>query len=411
MREEVILDKKDWRSAGDGGGGEPGCQTICPEVYDPVCGSNSKTYDNLCKLNNAHRCESRCITLRAQGPCAHTCGNPCPFSNEGVCGTDGNTYPNQCMLEEAACHNSCLAARHKGPCNYKPVCGSNSKTYSNLCGLNSATVCDDPCITLRHEGPCEHTCGEPCPLLLDQQLAVCGSDGTTYLSKCHLEEAACQKPCLTQQHNGPCGSQGCAILCPLHIDPVCGTDGKTYSNMCALTAAARCNNDPCLSLRAVGPCSRECGDPCPGIIGGASVCGSDGTKYPSQCHLEEAACHNHCLVMEDESRCDGHLCPMVCPYFFDPVCGTNGITYMNMCTLNNASVCISDCIRLRGKGPCSWECGDPCPAPGPSDAVCGSDSITYLSQCHLDEAACRNPCISTAHAGPCGGECCRGEHC
>ncbi|KAK8392379.1 hypothetical protein O3P69_014620 [Scylla paramamosain] len=398
---------------GGGGGGEPGCHSICPKYHDPVCGSNSKTYNNLCELNNAQRCESRCITLRAKGNCAHTCGDPCLFSDKGVCGTDGNTYPNQCVLEEAACHNPCLAVRHQGPCkdqecprictqDYNPVCGSNSKTYHNLCALNSASECDDPCITLRNEGPCEHTCGEPCPLLIDQQLAVCGSDGTTYSSRCHLEEAACHQPCLTVQHTGPCDSEGCHIVCPLHIDPVCGTDGKTYGNMCALSAAIRCNNDPCLTLRAVGPCQRKCGDPCPIFEHHASVCGSDGITYPSQCHLEEAACHNPCLVVEHQSQCDSQPCPRNCPLFFDLVCGTDGITYMNQCTLNNASLCLNNCIGLRGKGPCTRECGDPCPMPQLSDAVCSSDGTTYPSQCHLDEAACHNPCISTAHAGPCG---------
>lgn len=46
------------------------------------------------------------------------------------------------------------------------------------------------------------SCGDPCPE--ENQAAVCGNDGTTYLSQCHLEEAACQNPCLTLQHEGPC---------------------------------------------------------------------------------------------------------------------------------------------------------------------------------------------------------------
>lgn len=51
--------------------------------------------------------------------------------------------------------------------------------------------------------------------------------------------------------------------------------------------------------------ARECGDPCPHSEYDESVCGSDGTTYPSQCHLEEAACHNPCLVVEHHSQCGG----------------------------------------------------------------------------------------------------------
>lgn len=45
------------------------CPRMCIKDYRPVCGSDSKTYPNLCALNAATECEDPCITLRNEGPC------------------------------------------------------------------------------------------------------------------------------------------------------------------------------------------------------------------------------------------------------------------------------------------------------------------------------------------------------
>ncbi|XP_066948335.1 trypsin inhibitor ClTI-1-like [Macrobrachium rosenbergii] len=53
---------------------DPSCGNIaCPLHYDPVCGSNGKTYSNGCFLGIAQRCESRRIRFRCQGECSQ-CG-------------------------------------------------------------------------------------------------------------------------------------------------------------------------------------------------------------------------------------------------------------------------------------------------------------------------------------------------
>ena len=96
---------------------------LCPEIYDPVCGCDNRTYSNACfaatvgvNVKHAGVCEGTCTT-NAQCDKDQYCAK-----QTGKCGG-----PGLCMSRPQACLMI-----------YDPVCGCDGKTYSNFCVAASA---------------------------------------------------------------------------------------------------------------------------------------------------------------------------------------------------------------------------------------------------------------------------------
>ncbi|XP_071943587.1 sushi, von Willebrand factor type A, EGF and pentraxin domain-containing protein 1-like isoform X2 [Antedon mediterranea] len=151
-------------------------------------------------------------------------------------------------------------------------------------------------------------CDKVCSMIYSP---VCGSDMFTYISECQLQRTVCNKPWLKAIDDKPCKSVGCKTLCAPTPKPVCGTDCVTYTNECELDNERRCEaqkyqtqltksyNGDCRAfscdIRRPYKCSK-----CLLLTG--RVCGSDGKRYKSECHLLIKACSNPGLKKVDCKR-------------------------------------------------------------------------------------------------------------
>ncbi|XP_055332349.1 serine protease inhibitor dipetalogastin-like [Paramacrobiotus metropolitanus] len=106
-------------------------KTGCPRNYDPLCGTNEKTYANLCELCVAHYQATESgksgVEIGHPGECDHG-DKP---QNDRSEGDSANTiYPRapRCSPKPAQGLRACNRM-------LRQVCGSNGKTYGNECML------------------------------------------------------------------------------------------------------------------------------------------------------------------------------------------------------------------------------------------------------------------------------------
>ncbi len=160
----------------------------CPEVLDPVCGCNGRTYVNACFAAMAGQ------TVDYDGACMGACdeNDECPVEEfckkaNGDCQGQG-----KCRARPTVC-----------PTLWDPVCGCDGETYANECVAAAGGVSVD------YAGECR----PPACWSNDD----CDSASFCLFHVCAAETGHCQpRP------------QDCAEI----YDPACGCDGQTYANAC-----------------------------------------------------------------------------------------------------------------------------------------------------------------------------------
>ncbi|OWK08383.1 hypothetical protein Celaphus_00011080 [Cervus elaphus hippelaphus] len=435
----------------------------CPPRRTPVCGDDGVTYDNDCVMGRTGAARGLLLQKVRSGQCQprDQCLEPCRFnavclSRRGrprcscdrvvcdgayrpVCAHDGHTYDNDCWRQQAECQQQrSIPAKHQGLCAECGSGGSGSgedgECEPELCRQRGGIWDEDS-----EDGPC--VCGFSCQGVL--RSPVCGSDGVTYHTECELRKARCESwPELHVVAQGACRGLSLAPLppaIPLHCAQTpygCCQDNITVARGVGLAGCpSSCQCNPHGSYGGTcdpvtGQCSCRPGvgglkcDRCePGFwnFRGIVTDGRSGCTHqpPSPCRGVQCPFGATCAVKNGEAEC---ACRQACSGVYDPVCGSDGITYGSACELEATACALGREIRVARRGPCGqwWinRCGQcrfgalceaetgrcVCPSECVASAqpVCGSDGHTYASECELHVHACTHQIsLHVASAGPC----------
>ncbi|KAG1677522.1 Follistatin [Nymphon striatum] len=200
---------------------------------------------------------------------------------------------------KCVCAPKCSKKKHK-----QPLCGSDGRTYRNYCSLMKRECRKNTKISIEYNGRCKKSCTETiCSgrkrCVVDQNLRphcvkcwrpcrtrthvrpICGVDGVTYKSNCHLRQASCLKGkaialaypgkckpkatcvsikcgrgqrCLTELNTLKPRCTQCRFDCKRWgRDPVCASDNRTYSNWCQMMKRS-CQTGIVIEPTKDGPC-------------------------------------------------------------------------------------------------------------------------------------------------------------
>ncbi|ESP05585.1 hypothetical protein LOTGIDRAFT_102759, partial [Lottia gigantea] len=228
------------------------CHTSCTNVH---CGSNKR-----CRMRHGR---PKCV-------CIPNC--PRALRHSGlVCSSNGITFDDACELKRHNCrHGEHLTVAYTGPCRRSCRDVNCSRNLTCLEDQNGLPHCV-PCVQ-----NCSHVTRSPPEL--------CGEDGVTYPSRCHLFQAICAKgKTIRLAYKSSCiENASCSTInCP-----------ENYT----------CLNDP----RTGRPQCSNCNHLCNTSTRDVTVCGTDDITYSSYCVMQQTACASQTVIKTKYSGiCNG----------------------------------------------------------------------------------------------------------
>ncbi|XP_031623846.1 serine protease inhibitor dipetalogastin-like [Contarinia nasturtii] len=163
----------------------------------------------------------------------------------------------------------------------------------------------------------------------------------------------------------PDNSDNC--LCTREYNPICASDGITYSNKCLFECEKKQKRN--LEIREHGTCDEASISPvkesaCVCTLNISPVCGSDGKTYPNKCSLNCAQRELRGLTLKHQGKCskdlpinneviemDSVIEQCACPLILSPVCGSDEKTYSNQCEFDCEKK-ITRNLKIKHNGEC-----------------------------------------------------------
>ncbi|XP_029055708.2 follistatin-A [Osmia bicornis bicornis] len=238
------------------------------------------------------RCEEgkKCVVRKGRPRCV--CSPECKAPRGGgpVCGTDGKSYKNLCRLKKRACKKGSheLAVAYNGHCQ--------SSCVRVRCGQGRSCVLDQNLSP--HCVRCARRCPQPPPQQRAVARPVCGADGNTYKSACHLRLAACRAGrAIPVAYKGHCKQNADCTTIRCREGQTCLSEMKSGRPRC-VTCTYRC---PRKRERVRNRTHRD-RDP-----SATMLCATNNITYPSWCHIVKDACDTgFVLETRHAGPCNAH---------------------------------------------------------------------------------------------------------
>lgn len=215
-----------------------------------------------------------------------------------VCGTDGRSYRNLCRLKKRACRrrrSANLAVAYYGTCQ--------TSCHSITCPSGKHCLLDQ---NLRpHCVRCTRKCSTANAINQTARRKVCGTDGITYPSVCHLREAACRRgKAIPLAYRGTCKRTATCSTVRCHNKQTCLRDRTSLTKTTARcvschlricsTATNEINDNNAVSVRGGSTARKMSLSSVPKNDVHMSprnlLCASNNHTYTSWCHMMQDAC-------------------------------------------------------------------------------------------------------------------------